>query len=163
MSKRGERHRGMALRDSEASRKPGGPRHWLICSTPITMMPEHTQTARGCPRWFVHQTTRLVMNSAEGGSRWSWPRGSMPLAVSGEGNACVPSPSSPRSPQVMLLRRSRDEVNSGPENETNNEILPGVGLISPPMSPTAIGPLTRVRIGDAQPIRRLVGPCRAAL
>jgi hypothetical protein len=67
MSKRGERHRGMALRDSEASRKPGGPRHWLICSTPITMMPEHTQTARGCPRWFVHQTTRLVMNSAEGG------------------------------------------------------------------------------------------------
>jgi hypothetical protein len=68
-----------------------------------------------------------------------------------------------RSPQVMLLRRSRDEVNSGPENEANNEILPGVGLISPPMSPTAIGPLTRVRIGDAQPIRRLVGPCRAAL
>jgi HSP90 family molecular chaperone len=26
-----------------------------------------------------------------------------------------------------------------------------------------IGPLTRVRIGDAQPVRRLVGPCRATL
>jgi hypothetical protein len=33
-----------------------------------------------------------------------------------------------------------------------------VGLISPPWAQQPIGPLTRVRIGDAQPVRRLVGP-----
>jgi hypothetical protein len=42
-------------------------------------------------------------------------------------------------------------------------VVSGVGLISPPMGPTAHWPLTRVWIGDAQPVRRLVDPCRAAL
>jgi hypothetical protein len=38
-----------------------------------------------------------------------------------------------------------------------------VGLISPPMGPTAHWALDSRPDRDAQPVRRLVGPCRAAL
>jgi hypothetical protein len=38
-----------------------------------------------------------------------------------------------------------------------------IRLTSPPMDPRPIGALILVRIGDAQPVRRLVGPCRAVL
>jgi hypothetical protein len=59
---------------------------------------------------------------------------------------------------TLIFNGMRKEVKVYGEIKGEN-----VGLISPPMGPTAHWALARVRIGDAQPVRRLVGPCRAAL